>query len=134
MECGEPDLLPPRRGLDEAPIGRVSVAEVSPDAALAEAKPVEGMDRLALCTLFRRALAVLVREHVVEHAQRVEQVRRVIRMRHHEGRRLGRDDEVVVAEIERVEARIGLEDGIERRLVRLDRNFIGLVRRLRGRR
>ena len=51
----------------------------------------------------------------------------MIGVRHHVGRRLGRDDEVVGAQIEGVTTRVRFEHGIEAGFVGVDRHLVGVV-------
>src|SRR4029434_1771315 len=102
MQRVKTDRLPPWRRIQQTPARRFADAEMPPYASWTKAEPIERVHDASLCMLRRRAPAVLRLEHVVEHADRVHQVRHVIRVRDHERRSLRRDDQLVIAEIERV--------------------------------
>jgi len=104
MQRVKTDRLPPRRGIQQTPRRCFADAEMPAHASRAEAEPIERVHDAPLCMLRRGAAAILRLEHVVEHPDGVHQVRHVIGVRHHERGRLGRDDQVVVTEIERVAA------------------------------
>ena len=70
----EPDRLPPVRCVEEAAVRRVSVGEVPAHAAWPQPESVEGVHGAALRLQELAAGAVFGFEHVVEHAQRVEEV------------------------------------------------------------
>ena len=120
MQGLEGDTVPKRIDPLQSPVRGAAVGEVLEHPLGVQAMTIEGVNHPPLLSLLGCPLAVLRREPVVEHPDRVQQVGQVTGMADHVCRRLGRDDGVVAADVEVVAADVRFEDCVEARFV--DRN------------